>query len=179
MPIKENSNYGHYKSIPQYYLPVWRPLALAALRSRTRLLECTTVGFFMIRPSFSNRAMLRRELANEISLISLGSNQILRLPHLSTDAARRFWSLSDTVLYVYKIIIINRLWEYYVMNAIWYEYSRYARYIKNCSSIDFLALNIHQYKSLWFVNKGHPCITVYHSIKYICCVEIYWHRPHC
>jgi len=55
------------------------------------------VAFFIIRPSFFNRAILRRLLANEISLISLGSNQILRLPHLRTDAARRFWSLSDTV----------------------------------------------------------------------------------
>ena len=33
-----------------------------------------------------------RELAIEISLVSLGSNQILRLPHFSTDAANRFWS---------------------------------------------------------------------------------------
>ena len=55
------------------------------------------MAFFIIRPSFFNRAILRRLLANEISLISLGSNQILRLPHLRTDAARRFWSLSDTV----------------------------------------------------------------------------------
>ena len=79
------------------YSPVWRPLLLASSRTRTRFLEWTTVGFFMIRPSFCNRAMLRRELAREISLTSFGSNQILRLPHLSTDAARRFWSLRDTV----------------------------------------------------------------------------------
>ena len=55
------------------------------------------MAFFIIRPSFFKRAILRRLLANEISLISFGSNQILRLPHLRTDAARRFWSLSDTV----------------------------------------------------------------------------------
>ena len=77
--------------------PVWRPFLLASNRAFTRLLECTTAGFFMIRPSFSKRAMLRRELAKEISLISLGSNQILRFPHLRTEAARRFWSLRDTV----------------------------------------------------------------------------------
>lgn len=54
------------------------------------------MGFFMISPSFCNRAMLRRELARDISFISFGSNQILRLPHLRTEAARRFWSLSET-----------------------------------------------------------------------------------
>ena len=32
----------------------------------------------------------------EISLISVGSSQILRLPQPSTDAARRFCSLRDT-----------------------------------------------------------------------------------
>ena len=50
----------------------------------------------MIRPSLWRREILRRELAKAISLISLGSNQILRLPHFNTDAARRFWSFSDT-----------------------------------------------------------------------------------
>lgn len=71
------------------YSPVWRPFLLASFRSLTRCLEWTTAGFFMMRPSFSKQAIFRRELANEISLISLGSNQILRLPHLRTDAARR------------------------------------------------------------------------------------------
>lgn len=52
----------------------------------------------MMRPSFCRRATLRRELAREISLTSLGSSQILRLPHLRTDAARRFWSLRDTTV---------------------------------------------------------------------------------
>jgi len=40
-------------------------------------------------------------VAKEISLTSLGSNQILRSPHLSTEAAKRFWSLRDTI-YVVK-----------------------------------------------------------------------------
>jgi hypothetical protein len=78
-------------------LPVWRPFLTASNRVFTRFLECTTAGFFIMRPSFCRRATLRRELAREISLTSLGSNQILRLPHLRTDAARRFWSLRDTV----------------------------------------------------------------------------------
>lgn len=77
---------------------MWRPFLLASSLAVTRLLEWTTAGFFMIRPSFCKRATLRRELANEISLISLGSNQILRFPHLRTEAARRFWSLRDTVI---------------------------------------------------------------------------------
>ena len=77
-------------------LPVWRPFLLASSLAVTRLLEWTTAGFFMIRPSFCKRATLRRELAKEISLTSLGSSQILRFPHLRTDAARRFWSLRET-----------------------------------------------------------------------------------
>ena len=36
------------------------------------------------------------ELAMLISLTSLGSSHTLRLPHLSTEAARRFWSSSET-----------------------------------------------------------------------------------
>lgn len=40
--------------------------------------------------------MFWRELAREISLTSLGSSQILPFPHLSTEAASRFWSFSDT-----------------------------------------------------------------------------------
>jgi hypothetical protein len=38
-----------------------------------------------------------REFALWISLTSLGSNQTLRLPHLSTEAARRFCNLRDTM----------------------------------------------------------------------------------
>ena len=37
------------------------------------------------------------ELAIEISLTSLGSSQIFLLPQLSTEAARRFCSFSDTI----------------------------------------------------------------------------------
>lgn len=33
----------------------------------------------------------------EISLTSLGSSHTFRSPQPSTDAARRFWSLSDTI----------------------------------------------------------------------------------
>lgn len=40
--------------------------------------------------------MLRRELANAISLISLGSNHILRFPHFKTEDAKRFCNLSET-----------------------------------------------------------------------------------
>ncbi|KAG6546701.1 hypothetical protein Mapa_011890 [Marchantia paleacea] len=39
-----------------------------------------------------------RELAIEISLTSLGSNQTLRCPHFSTLAASRFCSLRDTMV---------------------------------------------------------------------------------
>jgi hypothetical protein len=38
-----------------------------------------------------------RELALEISLTSLGSSQILRSPHLRTEAARRFWTVKLTL----------------------------------------------------------------------------------
>lgn len=78
-------------------LPVWRPLRLASFLKVTRAREWTTVGFLIIKPSRWRRAMLRRELARAISLISLGSNQILRLPHFKTSAARRFWSFKETI----------------------------------------------------------------------------------
>ena len=73
-----------------FILPVWRPLRLAAFLNWTRAREWTTVGFLMIKPSDFRRRMLRRELANAISFVSFGSNQILRFPHFNTDAARRF-----------------------------------------------------------------------------------------
>lgn len=78
-------------------LPVCLPFLLASFLRLTLARECTTVGFLKISPSRLRRAMLRREFAREISLISLGSSQILFSPHLRTDAARRFWSLRDTV----------------------------------------------------------------------------------
>jgi hypothetical protein len=34
----------------------------------------------------------------EISLTSLGSSQTFRRPHFRTEAASRFWSLSDTMM---------------------------------------------------------------------------------
>ena len=76
--------------------PVCRPLRLASLRVCTRARLCTTAGFLIIKPSRCNLAMLRRELAKAISLTSLGSNQILRFPHLRTEAAKRFWSRRET-----------------------------------------------------------------------------------
>ena len=42
--------------------------------------------------------MFCRELAMEISVVSLGSSQTLRLPVLSTLAARRFWMRRFTIL---------------------------------------------------------------------------------
>lgn len=47
-------------------------------------------GFLMMRPSEMSLRMVLRELALEISLLSFGSSQILRLPQSATDAARRF-----------------------------------------------------------------------------------------
>lgn len=78
------------------YVPVCRPLRFASFRSVTRARECTTVGFFIIRPSRYNLATFRRELANAISLISLGSNHTLRLPHFKTSAANRFCNFNET-----------------------------------------------------------------------------------
>lgn len=47
-------------------------------------------GLRMMRPSWTSLRMVWRELALAISLVSLGSSQILRLPQPTTDAARRF-----------------------------------------------------------------------------------------
>merc|ERR1711908_190626 len=80
-------------------VPVWRPLALAARCLRWLYRECTLVGFLMTRPSFASLRIFRREFAMEISLTSLGSSQILRIPHFNTEAARRFCSLRETILH--------------------------------------------------------------------------------
>lgn len=40
-----------------------------------------------------------RELALEISVASLGSNQTFLFPQSKTDAAKRFWSLKLTLFY--------------------------------------------------------------------------------
>ena len=47
-------------------------------------------GFLMMSPSETSLRTVWRELALEISLTSLGSSQILFLPHPRTDAASRF-----------------------------------------------------------------------------------------
>uniref|UniRef100_A0AAV1UNV2 Uncharacterized protein n=1 Tax=Peronospora matthiolae TaxID=2874970 RepID=A0AAV1UNV2_9STRA len=69
-------------------MPVWRPLRLASLRFVKRAREWITCGFLITKPSFTSFLMFWRELARAISFDSFGSSQILRLPHLSTDAAR-------------------------------------------------------------------------------------------
>ena len=56
------------------------------------------VGFLIIKPSRCNFWIFRRELAKAISLTSLGSNQILRFPHLRTEAAKRFCNFRETKL---------------------------------------------------------------------------------
>ena len=50
-----------------------------------------------------------------ISLISFGSSQTLRLPHFNTLAARRFWSSSETPIFlahatleVVVVIVVNK-----------------------------------------------------------------------
>jgi len=78
----------------------------------TRALEWTTPGFLMMTPSLYSLATFLRELASAISLISLGSNQTLRFPHFSTEAANRFCNFKLTVAnnnyYRFVIIIIFR-----------------------------------------------------------------------
>lgn len=70
--------------------PLCRPLRRASLRARARAREWMVMGFLMMRPSLASRRMVWRELADEISCVSLGSSQILRSPQLRTAAARRF-----------------------------------------------------------------------------------------
>merc|ERR1711924_343585 len=82
----------------RFPVPVWRPLRLAAKCLRTLYREWIFVGFLITRPSLASLRILRREFAMEISLTSFGSNQIFLFPHFNTDAARRFWSLRDTIL---------------------------------------------------------------------------------
>ena len=62
-----------------------------------RAREWILVGLRITKPSLTSLRMFWRELAMEISFTSLGSSQILRLPHFSTDAARRFCSFRDTI----------------------------------------------------------------------------------
>ena len=53
------------------------------------------VALRMMRPSLMSFLTLKRELAMEISLTSLGSSQMRPRPHFLTEAARRFWSFMD------------------------------------------------------------------------------------
>ena len=71
--------------------PLCLPIRRAAFSSRALARECMVTGLRMMRPSETNLRMVWREFALEISLTSLGSSQILRLPQPATDAARRFW----------------------------------------------------------------------------------------
>merc|ERR1711972_1058562 len=80
--------------------PVWRPLRLASVLSRTRDREWTATGFLMTRPSLMSLRMFCLELALAISLISLGSNHTLFLPHFITEEARRFCSLRELMMAV-------------------------------------------------------------------------------
>jgi hypothetical protein len=70
--------------------PRCRPIRRAAVRARARARECMVTGLRIMRPSWTSLRMVWRELALAISLVSLGSSQILRLPQPTTEAARRF-----------------------------------------------------------------------------------------
>ena len=59
--------------------------------------EWMTSGLRIIRPSLMSLRTFWRELALAMVVASLGSSQILRLPHLSTLAARRFCTRRDTL----------------------------------------------------------------------------------
>ena len=88
-----NSSYlGILASAVPFLLPKPRclPILRAAFSSLARARECMATGLRMMRPSLTNFRIVCRELAFEISLTSLGSSQILRLPQPTTDAARRF-----------------------------------------------------------------------------------------
>merc|ERR1719188_1311530 len=76
-------------------MSMWRPLRLASRFLRTRERECILTALRMMSPSLMSFLTLKRELAMEISLASLGSSQILPLPHFFTEAARRFCNFSD------------------------------------------------------------------------------------
>merc|ERR1712051_786691 len=78
--------------------PVWRPLRLASVLSRTREREWTATGFLMTRPSLMSLRIFCLELALEISLISLGSNQTLFLPHFITEEASLFCNFNELIV---------------------------------------------------------------------------------
>merc|ERR1719232_518447 len=71
-------------------VPVCRPFRRAMVFLRTRARECTATGLRMMSPSFTSLRIFWREFSLAISLVSLGSSQILFLPHFKTAAASRF-----------------------------------------------------------------------------------------
>ena len=71
--------------------PLCLPIRRAAVNSLARARECMVTCLRIMRPSDTSFRIVWRELALEISFISLGSSQILRLPQPTTEAARRFW----------------------------------------------------------------------------------------
>merc|ERR1719295_2181967 len=90
--------------------PVWRPFLRASSFLRTRDLEWTATGFLMTRPSLMSLRMFWREFALAISLISLGSNHTLFLPHFMTPAARRFCSLRELIAAIddFSLVEVNQ-----------------------------------------------------------------------
>merc|ERR1719150_881106 len=87
--------------------PVCLPFLRASSFLRTRDLEWTATGFLMTRPSLMSLRMFWRELALAISLISLGSNHTLFLPHFMTPAARRFCSLRELMMAVDDLSLVE------------------------------------------------------------------------
>jgi hypothetical protein len=69
----------------------------------TRIVRSTSWLYLMLLPGGSttryglSRKAVRRWVRMSESRTSLGSIHIFRVPHLRTEAARRFWSLSDTI----------------------------------------------------------------------------------
>ena len=86
--------------------PLCRPIRLAALSSLALALECTTTGFRIMRPSETSLRTVWRELALEISFCSFGSSHILRLPHPTTLAARRFCVRRLTLQYCLMLVCV-------------------------------------------------------------------------
>lgn len=91
--VGEETHLGIRASAVPFLLPKPRclPMRRAAVSSRARAREWVVTGLRMIRPSEISLRTVARELALEISLTSLGSSQILRLPQPATALARRFW----------------------------------------------------------------------------------------
>lgn len=81
---------------------VWRPFSRANLRLTALKWLCTATGLRMIRPSLMKMRTRWRVLQLDISLISFGSSQILRLPQPKSDAARRF---GKRKLLISKIVV--------------------------------------------------------------------------